>query len=59
LRKDSQFEIVPNFHVVLMEDSKISYPSLKMDRDEKVTILTQNGEVILIFPQSEVQILFS
>lgn len=59
LRKDSQFEIVPNFHFVLMEDCKISYPSLKIDRDEKVTILTQNGEVILIPPQSEVQILFS
>ena len=59
LRKDSQFEIVPNFHFVLMEDCKISYPSLKMDRDEKVTILTQNGEVMLILPQSEVQILFS
>ena len=59
LRKDSQFEIVPNFHLVLMEDCKISYPSLKMDRDEKVTILTQNGEVMLILPQSEVQIIFS
>lgn len=57
-RKDNQFEIIPNFHFVLMEDSKISYPSLKMDRDEKITILTQNGEVMLILPQSEVQILF-
>ena len=58
-RKDNQFEITPNFRFVLMEDSKISYPSLKMERDEKVTILTQNGEVMLILPQSEVQILFS
>lgn len=58
-RKSNLFEITPNFHLILMEDTKISYPSLKTHRDEKVIILTQNGEVVLILPQSEVQLLFS
>ena len=58
-RKSNLFEITPNFHLILMGDTKISYPSLKTHRDEKVIILTQNGEVVLILPQSEVQLLFS
>lgn len=58
-KRSDQFQIVPNFSQVLMEDCQIAYPSLQIDRDEKFTLLTQNGEVFIILPQSEVQILFS
>jgi len=57
-RKSNQFEIVPNFYQNLTEDCKIAYPSLKTDRDEKVTILTSYGEVLLLLPQSDVQVIF-
>lgn len=58
-KRSDQFQIVPNFSQVLMEDCQIAYPSLQIDRDEKFTLLTQNGEVFIILPQSEAQILFS
>lgn len=58
-RKSNQFQIIPNFTQILLEDCQIIYPSLKTSREEKMTILTSNGDVMLIFPQSEIQILFS
>lgn len=58
-RRSNQFQIIPNYSRILLEDCQITYPSLKMDRDEKITLLTPNGEVFIIFPQSDIQITFS
>ena len=43
---------------VLSENVKITYPSLKSYRDEKVLIITPQRDLIQIFPQSEIQIEF-
>lgn len=48
-----------NFEKILTEDCKISYPSLKMDRDEKVIIQTPQWDLYLLYPQSEIQLEFS
>lgn len=53
------FEMYPNFSKVLSENSRISYPSLKSQRDEKVVIITPQWDLIWIFPQSEIQLQFS
>ena len=39
-RKTEDFEITPYFEKSLNETSKILYPSLKKQRDEKVAIIT-------------------
>lgn len=54
----NDIEIVPNFTKVLLKDCKISYPSRKKDRLEKVVIITPKGGVIRIFPQTEVSLKF-
>lgn len=51
-------EIQPNFRKILSENTKISYPSLKKDREEKVVIISSQWDLVRIFPQSEVQIDF-
>ena len=52
------FEIQPNFRKILSEDSKITYPSLKKNRDEKIIIISSPWDLIQLFPQSEIQIEF-
>ena len=50
--------IMPYFSRALSESQKISYPSLKSQRDEKIIIITSYGDVIWLFPQSEIQVAF-
>ena len=52
------FEIDPDFGQILLETSRISYPSLKKERIEKIYIITSYGDVIWICPQSEIQLEF-
>ena len=52
------FEIDPDFSQILLETSKISYPSLKKEKIEKIYIITSYGDVIWICPQSEIQLEF-
>lgn len=50
--------IMPYFSRALSESQKISYPSLKSQRDEKIIIITPYGDVVWLFPQSEIQVEF-
>ena len=59
IRRDNQYQIEPHFTKILAEDCRIIYPSLKKNRDEKIMILTPNGEVVTLLPQSEIQVIFS
>ena len=54
----NSFEIQPNLTKVLSEDIRISYPSIKKQRDEKVIIMTPEWDYFWIFPQSDVQLEF-
>lgn len=58
-RKSEDFLISPWFSKTLSEDCRISYPSLRIQRDEKVIITTPVWEIFLLSPQSEVSIEFS
>ena len=55
---NEDFEMYPNFSKVLSENSVVSYPSLKTQRDENVVIITPHWDLVWIFPQSEIQIKF-
>ena len=57
-RKDESFEIVPEFSKEISQNCKVSYPSLKKNRDEKLIITSPGWDVVLVFPQSEVEIEF-
>jgi hypothetical protein len=39
-RRSNDFEITPSFSKILTESCKVSYPSLKTSREEKVVIMT-------------------
>ncbi len=58
-RRSNDFEITPSFSKILTESCKVSYPSLKTSREEKVVIMTPQWDVVWMFPQSEVQLEFS
>ena len=58
-RRSNDFQIIPWFDKVLSENVKISYPSLKKNRDESVVIMTPEWDIFWLFPQSEVQVAFS
>ena len=58
LKGGSDFVIIPNFSKTLSENVKISYPSLKVQRDEKLIMIAPQWDLIWIFPQSEVGIEF-
>lgn len=53
------YEIVKNMSRIISEDSKITYPSLKLDRDESVVLLSPYWEIFQIFPQTAIQLQFS
>ena len=57
-RGTSTFDIAPNFTKVLSENVKLSFPSLKLQRNEKIVIITPNWDLIWAFPQSEVKLDF-
>ena len=54
----TNLEIVPNFKKALSENQKVSYPSTKIQRDEKIIIITPQWDLLWLFPQSEIQLLF-
>ena len=60
--KDSKWNnnyiIYPDLKINLTENCKISYPSVKKDRKERLFITTPEWRLFLIFPQSEVQLEF-
>ena len=58
LKSSSDFEIVSNFVLPLHEDVKIAYPSLMEQRDEKLVVISSEWNLILVFPQSEIQVEF-
>lgn len=55
----TNLDIVPYFSRNLSENQKILYPSVEKQRDEKIIIETPNGDLVWIFPQSEIQLEFS
>ena len=54
----TDINIIPHFSRELTENQKISYPSTQTQRDEKIIIETPYGDLIQIFPQSEIRIEF-
>lgn len=58
LNGSEDFGVNQGFSKKLSENLKISYPSLKKDRDEKLVIMTPHWDLVWIFPQSEVQLEF-
>ena len=58
-RGANDFEIRPYFTQTLLEDSRVIYPSIKLERDENVIIVTKEWWVFWIFPQTDIQLQFS
>lgn len=58
-RGANDFEIRPYFTHTLLEDSRVIYPSIKLERDENVIIVTKEWWVFWIFPQTDIQLQFS
>ena len=56
--KSNDFEITPSLNYTLSENCRILYPSLRKDREEEMMITTPYGDVIWLFPQSEIQLEF-
>jgi len=59
IRNDNDFEIYPFFKKTLNDDVKISYPSVKKQRNENMIIKTPEWDLFWLFPQSEIQLEFS
>ena len=59
LGKVDNFEIIPNFSKVLSWNCKISFPSRERDMSEKVVIIAPKGDIVWLFPQTEVSLEFS
>lgn len=55
----NDFEITPTFTKVLRENCQVMYPSRDADRLEKIVIISPRGDVIWIFPQTEISLGFS
>lgn len=58
-RRAEDYEIVPWFSRILSQSCEVSYPSNRLERDEKVVIITPKWEIFWILPQSRIQIKFS
>lgn len=58
-KKNEDYEIDPWFVKVISESCEISYPSNKIDRDEKIILITPEWEIFWLFPQSKIQLNFS
>lgn len=58
-RRAEDYEIVPWFSRILSQSCEVSYPSNRLERDEKVVIITPKWEIFWISPQSKIQIKFS
>lgn len=58
-RKTEEYEITPWFTKIISESCEISYPSNKFEREEKVLLITPEGKIFWIFPQSKIKLDFS
>ncbi len=56
--KSEEVQIVPNLSKSLNVSCIINYPSLQKERLEDVIVFTPEGDIIVIFPQSSVQLEF-
>ena len=52
------FELTSNFVSILNKNTKISYPSMMKQRDEKLIVITPEWNLFWIFPQSEILLEF-
>lgn len=57
-KRNEDYEIKPWFSKVLLESCDISYLSNKIEREEKVVLITPEGEIFQIFPQSKIRLNF-
>ena len=57
-KRNEDYEIVPWFSKVLSESCEISYISNKIEREEKIVLMTPEWEIFRIFPQSKIQLDF-
>ena len=58
-KRFEDYEIVPWFSKYLLESCEISYPSNKIQRDEKIILMMPEWEIFWIFPQSSIRLDFS
>ena len=58
-RRAEEYEILPWFSKVLWESCEVSYPSNKIEREEKIVLVTPEWEIFWIFPQSKIKLDFS
>ena len=57
-KRSNDYVISPGFERNILENCKISYPSIRVDREENVVIKTPEWKKFFLFPQSEVQLEF-
>ena len=57
-KRTEDYEIMPWFTKILSESCEVSYISNKIEREEKVILITPEWEVFRIFPQSKIQLSF-
>jgi len=57
-KRSNDYIISPGFERNILENCKISYPSIRVDREENVVIKTPEWKKFFLFPQSEVQLEF-
>ena len=58
-RRVADYEIEPWFNKILSESCEISYPSNKLEREEKIILMTPEWEIYWIFPQSKIKLDFA
>ena len=58
VRRSEDFALMSNFRKILWSDWKISYISMRRERNEKILIISPWGDVVWIYPQSEVRVWF-
>lgn len=57
-RRVEDYEIEPWFNKILSESCEISYPSNKLEREEKIILMTPEWEIFCVFPQSKIKLDF-
>ena len=57
-KRSEDYGIEPWFSKILSESCEISYPSNKMEREEKFVLMTPEWEIFWIFPQSKIKLNF-
>lgn len=57
-KRNEDYEIIPWFSKILSESCDISYLSNKIEREEKIILMTPEWEIFQIFPQSKIELDF-